>query len=61
MSRRRKMMTKCNGGKRRRTMRRGKKGGMCYGRGVGMNAYDPNFSIYNTRELELFPYRPTTK
>jgi len=65
MSRRRKnmkrTMKKCNGGKRRRTMRHGKKGGMCYGRGVGMNAYDPNFSIYNTRELELFPYRPTTK
>jgi hypothetical protein len=34
------------------------KGGMCYGNGVGANSYDPNFSIYNTRELELFPYRP---
>jgi hypothetical protein len=35
------------------------KGGICYGRGVGANNYDPNFSIYNTRELQLFPYRPT--
>ena len=37
---------------------RKQKGGMCYGNGVGANSYDPNFSIYNTRELELFPYRP---
>jgi hypothetical protein len=34
------------------------KGGICYGTGVGANNYDPNFSIYNTRELQLFPYRP---
>lgn len=33
-------------------------GGICYGRGVGANNYNPNFSIYNTRELQLFPYRP---
>jgi len=56
------------GGKRRRrkTSRKGRKtrksrkqrGGMCYGNGVGANSYDPNYSIYNTRELELFPYRP---
>ena len=56
------------GGKKRRrkTHRKNKKGkksrkqkgGMCYGNGVGANSYDPNFSIYNTRELELFPYRP---
>jgi hypothetical protein len=26
---------------------------------VGANNYDPNFSIYNTRELSLFPYRTT--
>ena len=44
-------------------LRRGKKsrkqkGGMCYGNGVGANSYDPNFSIYNTRELQLFPYKP---
>jgi len=36
-----------------------KKGGQCYGNGVGANSYDPNFSIYNTRELQLFPYKPT--
>jgi len=34
-------------------------GGTCYGNGVGANSYDPNFSIYNTRELQLFPYKPT--
>jgi hypothetical protein len=38
--------------------KRTQKGGTCYGRGVGANNYDPNFSIYNTRELQLFPYRP---
>jgi hypothetical protein len=56
------------GGRRnkRKTSRKGKKskktrkqrGGTCYGNGVGANSYDPNFSIYNTRDLELFPYRP---
>lgn len=51
-------------GKRRKTRkhRRGKRsqrGGTCYGHGVGANSYDPNFSIYNTRELQLFPYKPT--
>jgi hypothetical protein len=40
--------------RRRKTM----KGGTCYGSGVGANDYDPNFSIYNTRELQLFPYKP---
>jgi len=34
------------------------KGGTCYGNGVGANAYDPNYSIFNTRELQLFPYKP---
>ena len=43
--------------KKRKTTKN-QKGGMCYGNGVGANSYDPNFSIYNTRELELFPYRP---
>jgi len=55
------------GGRRRKT-RKGRKygrksrkqrGGTCYGNGVGANNYDPNFSIYNTRELTLFPYKPT--
>jgi len=44
--------------KSRHTRRRNLRGGTCYGKGVGANNYDPNFSIYNTRELELFPYRP---
>jgi hypothetical protein len=62
-------VTEVEGGKRRKTRktRKGKKGrksrkqrgGMCFGNGVGANNYDPNFSIYNTRELTLFPYRPT--
>jgi hypothetical protein len=38
------------------TVKRG--GGGCFGNGVGANAYDPNYSIFNTRELQLFPYRP---
>jgi hypothetical protein len=38
--------------------RRSQKGGQCFGNGVGANSYDPNNSIYNTRELQLFPYRP---
>lgn len=43
--------------KNRRKTRK-QKGGMCFGNGVGANSHDPNFSIYNTRQLELFPYRP---
>ena len=52
------------GGKRRksiksRTMRGHKqRGGMRYGTGVGANCFDPNFSIYNTPTLSLFPYKP---
>ena len=38
--------------------RRAQKGGQCFGNGVGANSYDPNNSIYNTSELQLFPYRP---
>jgi hypothetical protein len=37
---------------------RKQKGGMCYGNGVGANAYDPNYSIFNTNTLKLFPYKP---
>lgn len=49
---------KKNGRKTGRKSRK-QRGGVCYGNGVGANNYDPSFSIYNTRELELFPYRPT--
>jgi len=49
----------------KRTMKRRNKrslkkrgGGGCFGNGVGANAYDPNNSIFNTRELQLFPYKP---
>jgi len=44
---------------RRTRRRRNLRGGTCYGSGVGANNYDPNFSIYNTRELQLFPYKPS--
>lgn len=42
--------------KRRRTIRK-MRGGTCYGTGVGSNNYDPNFSVYNTNILKLFPYK----
>lgn len=47
------------GGKKTRKNKRTKRqqGGMCYGRGVGANSYDPNYSIYNTNLTKLFPYR----
>ena len=44
--------------KKRSRSRKTYKGGACYGNGVGANAYDPNNSIFNTRELQLFPYKP---
>ena len=55
--RRRKTRKNIKGRKTRKS--RKQRGGMCYGNGVGANSYDPNYSIYNTRELTLFPYRPT--
>lgn len=36
---------------------RKQRGGMCFGNGVGANSYEPNYSIYNTNMLKLFPYR----
>jgi hypothetical protein len=59
------------GGKKRRTVKRhknkrsykkysykkNKKGGVCFGRGIGANDYDPNIDIYNSNMLTLFPYR----
>jgi len=53
------------GGKRRRRAlkkRRGRKtrkyrGGMRFGNGVGANSNDPNYSIFNTNMLKLFPYK----
>lgn len=53
------------GGKKRKSKKsrknkktRKQKGGMCYGTGVGANYNNPNYSIYNTELLELFPYKP---
>lgn len=36
---------------------RKQKGGRCYGNGIGANSYNPNYSIYNTNMLKLFPYK----
>jgi hypothetical protein len=44
------------GGKRRKT--RKMRGGARFGTGVGANNSDPNYSIFNTRALSLFPYKP---
>ena len=51
------------GGRHRKKSRKHRKksrkhhGGTCYGNGVGSNSNDPNFSIYNTNTLKLFPYK----
>jgi hypothetical protein len=37
---------------------RKQRGGMRYGTGVGSNCVEPNYSIYNTPTLSLFPYKP---
>lgn len=42
---------------KRKTKLRKQRGGLCFGNGVGANSYEPNNSIYNTRELSLFPYK----
>jgi hypothetical protein len=42
--------------KGRKTLKQ--RGGMCFGNGLGANSYDPNYSIYNTNILKLFPYKP---
>ena len=48
---------KRTGIKHRRHSRK-QRGGSCFGNGVGANNGDPNFSVYNTNLLKLFPYRP---
>jgi hypothetical protein len=45
--------------KRKLSKKKNFKGGMCFGNGVGANSNDPNFSIYNTKLTQLFPYKPT--
>jgi hypothetical protein len=55
--RRRRRTTKKRRGKKAKKTRK-QRGGMCFGNGVGANSYDPNYSIYNTNMLKLFPYRP---
>jgi len=44
-------------GKKGRKRQHSLRGG-CYGTGVGANNYEPNYSIYNTDMLKLFPYKP---
>lgn len=41
------------------TKKRRQRGGKCFGNGVGANSNDPNYSIYNTNALTLFPYKAT--
>ena len=58
--RRRRISRKKVNKKGRKTRRKRKlklKGGMCFGNGLGANSYDPNYSIYNTNMLKLFPYK----
>jgi hypothetical protein len=49
-----------DGGKRHkirnRKSRRNKKGGTLFGRGYGANCNEPNYNVYNTNMLKLFPY-----
>lgn len=45
-------------GKSRKMSSRKQRGGALYGTGVGANNFDPNYSVYNTQELNLFPYKP---
>ena len=56
--RRRRTTKKQRGKKGRKTRRHKQRGGMCFGNGVGANSNDPNYSIYNTNMLKLFPYKP---
>jgi hypothetical protein len=43
--------------KRKKTNRK-IKGGTVFGNGYGSNCNDPNYNIYNTNLLKLFPYNP---
>jgi len=54
--------TKKNNTKKNKTKKqksRIKKGGAMFGNGYGANCSDPNYSIYNTNLLKLFPYNPS--
>lgn len=48
---------KTNKGNKTNKRNKTQKGGTCYGSGVGANNFDPSWSIYNTRALQLFPYK----
>lgn len=49
----RRRITKSRKYKKRRIHKKTYKGG----NGIGSNCNDPNFSIYNTNMLKLFPYK----
>ena len=51
---------KQRGDKQRGDKQRGDKqrGGTCYGSGVGRTSTENNFSVFNTNQLKLFPYKP---
>lgn len=44
--------------KSRKLKSRNLRGGIRYGTGVGSNCNEPNYSIFNTNLLKLFPYKP---
>jgi hypothetical protein len=45
------------GGSRRRKYKKTRGGNRIGGNNIGANCSDPNFSIYNTNMLKLFPYK----
>jgi hypothetical protein len=45
-------------GRRNVSRRRRTGGGGRFGNGIGSNCHDPNYSIFNTNLLKLFPYKP---
>lgn len=52
----------CKKNKRKNTCKKRKnttckKGGIRYGTGYGSNCNQPNYSIFNTNLLKLFPYK----
>ena len=55
--RRKSRRNKNNKSNKKKTRRHKQRGGRCYGNGVGANNSDPNYSIYNTNMLKLFPYK----
>ena len=53
-----KKRTKKRKNNKRRKTHKNLKGGSVFGNGYGSNCNDPNYNIYNTNLLKLFPYNP---